>query len=95
MTISPDNGGCRITVHVVPKASKSEMAGLHGDAVRIRLNAPPVDGKANKALVAFVAELLGVPVRSVTLLAGETSRRKILGVTGVPAETAARILLAD
>ena len=89
--VVPDAGGCRVTVHVVPKASKSELAGLHGDAIRVRLNAPPVDGKANKALCAFLAETLGVPARSVELVAGETSRRKILRLP-VPAPDAARVL---
>ena len=89
--VSPDATGCRISVHVVPKASKSELAGLHGNAIRIRLNAPPVDGKANKALCAFLAEAVGVPVRAVELLTGETSRNKTIHLP-VNAATAARAL---
>ena len=59
-----------------PGAKRTEIAGSHGDALKIRLAAPPVDGRANEALLAFLAEAFGVPARQVTLLSGATGRRK-------------------
>jgi hypothetical protein len=83
--IVPDGDGARIAVQVVPRASRTEVVGAYGDeAVRLRLNAPPVDGKANQELVRFFAGALGVPARAVTLVSGQTGRRKTLRVAGVP-----------
>jgi len=65
-----------IQVHVVPRASKTKAAGLHGDRVKIQVAAPPVDGEANAALVQYLAKTLGVPKDSVTLVSGATGRRK-------------------
>ena len=73
----------RFLVHVQPRAKKTEIAGRHGDAIRIRLAAPPVDGAANEELVRFLAETLGVPRAAVTITAGLTSRRKRIAVDGV------------
>jgi uncharacterized protein (TIGR00251 family) len=74
---------CRIEVKVVPGASRDEVAGMMGEAVRIKLRAPPVDGRANEALVEFVAERLGLQRRAVTLERGETSRHKLLRIDGL------------
>lgn len=81
-----------LTLHIQPGAKKTEVAGLHGDALKIRLAAPPVDGKANAALVAFVAERLDVAKSAVTLKSGQTSRRKVLEVADPPADCAQRLL---
>jgi uncharacterized protein (TIGR00251 family) len=62
------------------------VAGEHGDALKIRLAAPPVDGKANAALLAFIAERLGVSKSAVTLKSGQTSRRKVVEVEGAPVD---------
>ncbi len=86
-----DGDGVRLRVHVVPRASKSEVAGLQGDALKIRLQAPPVDGKANQALCEFVAKSVGVPKRQVQLAAGETSREKSLLLSGVSLEQVASL----
>jgi uncharacterized protein (TIGR00251 family) len=75
-----------LTLHVQPGAKKSEIAGLYGDALKIRLAAPPVDGKANTALLAALAAWLGLPKRAVTLKSGQTSRNKTVRVEGVKAE---------
>lgn len=72
-----------LTLHIQPGAKKTEVAGEHGDALKIRLAAPPVDGKANAALLAFIAEKLGVAKSAVTLKSGQTSRRKVVEVGGV------------
>lgn len=76
-----------LTLHIQPGAKKTEVAGAHGEALKVRLNAPPVDGKANEALIAFLAERLGVPKARVVLEAGQTSRSKRVRVVGVTAET--------
>lgn len=77
-------GSCvRFSVHVQPRASCTELAGVHGDALKIRLAAPPVDGAANDALMEFLARALAVPRRSIRLVSGATSRSKVVEVGGV------------
>lgn len=80
-----------LTLHVQPGAKKTEIAGLHGDALKIRLAAPPVDGKANTALIAFVADRLDVSKSSIHLVSGQTSRRKILEVAAAPPDIEQRL----
>ena len=77
--------GVEIDVRVMPRARKTEAAGVRDDAIVIRLVAPQVEGAANDALVEFVADWLGVSRRAVQILSGERSRRKRLSVTGVTA----------
>lgn len=84
--------GCRIRVRVQPRAAHTGVVGLHGDAVRIRVAAPPVDGAANEALVRFLAERLEVPRRAVLLAHGTGSRDKIVDVTGLAPDRASRLL---
>jgi uncharacterized protein (TIGR00251 family) len=85
-------GGTRIAIRVQPRASRTELVGLHGDALRIRLAAPPVDGAANEALVRFLAERLGVPRPAVELVAGHTGRAKIVLVHGLTPSQARQAL---
>jgi uncharacterized protein (TIGR00251 family) len=80
--------GIRLTVHLQPNARRSELAGLHGDALKVRIAAPPVDGAANAAVIAFLADRLQVPRGSVRLLSGAASRRKRLEIDGVSLENA-------
>jgi uncharacterized protein (TIGR00251 family) len=77
-----DSEGITINVRVVPRASKNEFTGLHGDSLRIRLQAPPVDGKANAALVKVLASRLGIPKRNVVIVSGESGRQKRIRVNG-------------
>ncbi len=84
----------RLVVHVVPRAKRTEVAGRHGDALKIKLKAPPVDGAANAELVRFVAEQLGVRLAAVTITSGLTSRRKIVVVAGIRERDALGRLLA-
>ncbi len=85
--------GClTLSLHIQPGAKKTEIAGLHGDALKIRLAAPPVDGKANECLVAFLAKELEVPQAQVELASGATSRRKRLRVKGASEEAIARLI---
>lgn len=69
-----------LVLRVQPGARRTEVVGTHGEALRIRLAAPPVDGKANAALIGFLAEAFGVPVRNVSLLTGQTGRSKRIRV---------------
>ena len=85
-------GRTTLTLHIQPGARKTEVAGLHGDALKIRLAAPPVDGKANAALIEFVADRLGLAKSAVSLKSGQTSRRKVLEVTAAPMDTEQRLM---
>ena len=80
---------------MVPRANKTELAGRYGDAVRIRVAAPPVDGAANDALVRFLARRLDLPRKAVRIARGDTSRRKTVIVQGLTTETALHRLLED
>lgn len=71
-----ENGDLLLTLHVQPRASRDELAGPHGDALKVRITAPPVDGKANEHLVRFLADTFGVGRDAVELVAGATGRRK-------------------
>jgi uncharacterized protein (TIGR00251 family) len=81
-----------LVVHVVPRARATDVAGRHGDALKIRLAAAPVDGAANDELVRFLAERLAVPRSAVTIAAGHTSRRKTVKIVGVKTADALRTL---
>ena len=83
LKITEGGGGVTFAVWVVPRASKNEIVGLHGDALKVRLTAPPVEGRANEALIAFLAKRLGVRKGQVEIVAGATSRRKMVRVTGL------------
>jgi len=71
-----------LAVHAQPGAKRTEVAGLHGDALRVRVAAPALEDRANDALIAFLAELFGVPKRAVTLVAGARSREKRFAIAG-------------
>ena len=71
-----------LTLHIQPGAKRTEVAGTHGEALKIRLGAPPVDGKANDCLIAFLAERLHVPKGRVILESGQTSRTKRVRIVG-------------
>lgn len=77
-----DGDTVTLVLHIQPGAKRSEIAGLHGEALKIRLAAPPVDGKANQALLRFIAAQFGVPVRNVELLRGAQSRHKTVKIRG-------------
>jgi uncharacterized protein len=75
--------GVSFSVRVQPRASRAAITGVLGDAMKVALAAPPVDGKANEALIRFLAELFGVPRSSVEIVSGEASRNKVVRVVGV------------
>lgn len=87
--------GVTFAVRVVPRARRNQISGRHGDAIKIRLTAPPVEGAANAALCAFLAECLGVRQQAVEILSGHNSRAKIVRVVGLGAQQIQERLLAD
>lgn len=91
---APD--GVLLAVRVVPRSSRNQVVGSDGDAIKIRLTAPPVEGAANAALIACVAEWLKVRSRAVSIVSGDKARRKRVHVQGVSvAEVEARLAQAD
>ena len=79
------DGSVTLTLHIQPGAKTTQSAGLHGDALKLRLAAPPVDGKANACLIAFLADTLSVPKSAVELVSGASSRQKRVRVSGLSA----------
>jgi len=91
-TITSAEGGAAFPVRVVPRASKNEISGRHGEAVKIRLTAPPVEGAANQALTDFLADVLGIRKSQIEILTGHASRDKIVCVIGLtPQEVEERL----
>ncbi|WP_028104554.1 DUF167 domain-containing protein [Pseudoduganella violaceinigra] len=89
---SPLPGGVRLAVQIQPNAKKTEVVGVLDDALKIKLAAQPIEGKANEALVKWLAGALGVARSAVTLTHGQTNKKKLLEVAGVTLEDVARLL---
>jgi uncharacterized protein len=83
----------RITIHIQPRASRTEVAGMHDGCVKIRVSAPPVEGAANTAVIEFVASTLKVAKSRVRVVSGTTSRRKVLEIEGIAADVVESALL--
>ncbi|MCP4342540.1 MAG: YggU family protein [Desulfobulbaceae bacterium] len=79
------DGTVLLRLHIQPKASKSRIVGLHDGCLKIAVAAPPVEGKANKAVVKLLADFLGVPARDVAVKSGVQSRRKVVAVKALDA----------
>ena len=75
----------RLSVRLTPRASREEIAGFEGETLRVRVTAPPVAGRANRALVRLLAKRLGVPRGAVRVVTGQTSRRKVVAIAGLDA----------
>lgn len=82
--------GSTFAVKVQPRARRNAVVGQLGDALKIALTAPPLEGRANQALVEFLAEILNLPRSSITIAAGQGSRRKVVAIAGLSAEEAGR-----
>ena len=82
-TIRDTAEGAQFALRVQPRASRNAIVGIMGDALKVAITAPPVDGKANEAVVEFLAKLLGVSKSSVVIVSGETGRNKVIAVRGV------------
>jgi uncharacterized protein len=87
--ISAVTGGVLITVRVIPRASRSCIAGTRDGAILVRLSAPPVDGAANAELIALLAKVLDVPKRNISITSGTSARLKQVKVVGITADRAA------
>jgi hypothetical protein len=74
------DGSITLEVHAQPGAKRTEVAGIHGGCLKIRIAAPAIEGRANEALIAFLAQSFGVPRRNVTLLRGESGRAKTVRI---------------
>jgi uncharacterized protein (TIGR00251 family) len=85
--------GCTLTVRIHPGARKNAVTGIHAAALKIALTAPPVDGKANDALIEFLAETMRLPRARIAIVAGLTSRTKTIRITGKSAAEVAAALL--
>lgn len=94
LTLTEDADGVTLPIRAVPRATRDALDGLSEGALRVRLAAPPVEGAANKALIAFLAGVLAIPKRDLLLVAGERGRHKRLRVRGLlPAEVRERLAL--
>ena len=86
LIVQDTKDGAILTVHLQPRASTTEYVGIHGDAIKIRVAAPPVDGAANEELIWFLARRLSIPASSVRIRSGASGRHKRVLVKGVAAE---------
>ena len=82
-----------LRLRIVPNAKRSEVVGLHGEAIKVKIQAPAMEGKANEALREFLAERLNLPVRALEIVAGEKSRDKLIAVEGLELDEARDRLL--
>ncbi len=90
----PD-GRLLLSLHVQPRAGKEQLAGLHGEALKIRLTSPPVEGRANKAVIALLAKLLHLPKSAVVIKSGLQSRSKQVLISGCDETTARQSLVGE
>jgi uncharacterized protein (TIGR00251 family) len=72
--------GVRVSVVVIPNAKKTEVVGMHAEALKLRLQAPPIDGRANAALIMYLAKTLAIPKSCIRVLHGQSSKRKLLAI---------------
>ncbi len=84
--------GCRIKIKAQPRASRNEVVGVLGDALKVRVTAPPVDSAANQALRDLLAKKFKTPKSSIELIQGETSRNKVFFVHGMNAKEVAKLI---
>jgi uncharacterized protein len=92
LRVQPTRNGVRVTIRVQPRSTVTEITGVHGDALRVRLTAPPVDGAANDSLVALLADTFEIPRALVTIVSGASSRTKIVELRGITEERVRRIV---
>ena len=88
MCVRAVDGGVEISVRAQPRASRSEVVGPHGDRLKIRIAAPPVEGAANAALIKLLAKLLGVSRSGLSVVRGEASRSKVVRAEGLTVDSA-------
>ena len=83
LQVSETDGGLTVRLHVLPRAKRGELAGLHNGALKVKVMAPPVEDAANRAVIEFFSDLLGIPKSNLKILAGNKSREKVLQIKGI------------
>ena len=91
-TVRDTAQGAQFALRVQPRASRNAIAGVIGDAVKLAITAPPVDGKANQAVVEYLAELFDVAKSNIVIVSGESGRNKLIAVRGLSAEQVRKAL---
>jgi uncharacterized protein (TIGR00251 family) len=96
LNLHDGNRGAALAVRVTPRARKNEISEIMSDGtVKIRVTAPPVDGKANEALIEFLADVLDVSPKKIEIVAGATGRNKLVSILGLDADDVQRKILAQ
>jgi len=90
-TIRDTAEGAQFALRVQPRASRNKIAGLMGDAIKLAITAPPVDGKANEAVIEYFADLFRIPKSSVVIISGQTGRNKLITIRGRSAEQVRKV----
>ncbi|WII70617.1 DUF167 family protein [Bdellovibrio sp. 22V] len=85
-------GGVRLHLFIQPKASKNEVVGPHNGELKVKITAPPIDGRANEGLIEFLSDLFDVPKRNITLVKGDTGRHKTVDVLGIDVSAVQELL---
>jgi len=91
-TVRDTAQGAQFALRVQPRASRNAVAGVIGDAIKLAITAPPVDGKANQAVIEFLADLFRVSKSSVVIVSGESGRNKLIAIRGMSAEQVRKVL---
>jgi uncharacterized protein (TIGR00251 family) len=84
-----------IRIKLSPRSSKSQIMGMEGEFYKVKVNSPPVDGEANKELISLISKKLRIPKGSIEIIAGKTSRMKVVRVSGVDEQSVSRLMQAD
>lgn len=93
LKVREDGEGIIFAVRVQPRSSKNEICGIYGDAIKIKLTSPPVEGEANEGLIKFLAGILKISKRQIEIIGGHKSRTKSIKITGVTKEKVADLLI--
>jgi hypothetical protein len=91
-TVRDTSHGAQFALRVQPRASRNAFAGVMGDAIKLAITAPPVDGKANQAVIEYLSDLFRVPKSSVVIVSGETGRNKVIAIRGMSAAQVLQVL---
>ncbi|MBU8902634.1 MAG: YggU family protein [Victivallales bacterium] len=95
LIISENTGGCSLKCWIQPRSSRNAVVGVHGDAIKIALTAPPIDGKANKELLKFLAKYFKLSKSDLHLVSGESLRAKIIRINGLNKEAVIKELCSE
>jgi hypothetical protein len=91
-TVRDTSHGAQFALRVQPRASRNAFAGVMGDAIKLAITAPPVDGKANQAVIQYLSDLFRVPKSSIEIVSGETGRNKVIAIRGMSAAQVLKVL---